>query len=84
MIVGRPIPSPTPIAISSDRLSPSIGFSLVSIAASVVGVLSGAVVGVLMSVTMLKVVLVLVLETRRDAVVDRLAQVGSSVQYVPP
>jgi hypothetical protein len=93
MIVGRPTPSPTPIAILSDRLSPSSGFSMVSIFAPVVGVPPVAVVRVLMSVTMLKVVLVLVLELvlvlvlvleiRREVVVDRLAHVSSSVQYVP-
>jgi hypothetical protein len=91
MIVGRPIPSPTPIAILSDRLSPSPGFSMVSVVASVVGLPPVVVVRVLVSVTMLKVVpvlvlelvLVLVLEIRREVVVDRLPQVSSSVQDVP-
>jgi hypothetical protein len=81
-IVGMPTPSPTPIAILSDRLRPPPGVSPFSSFAADVGCVSKSVALVLD--VGVEPVSVLVLGREVVVAVDReYAQVSAEVQYVP-
>ena len=85
IIVGMPTPSPTPIAILSDRLRPPPGVSPFSSFAADVACVSISVALVLdVSRVLVSVTLVLVLGREVVVATDRgNAQVSAEVQYDP-